>query len=755
MLFHTTDDTVYQIQKSEREQMCRMIGVFNNAESVELVLKGLEVLKAREDAEFWICTDNDDFHSEELQTLRQKVKRGSNNCIACCSCKPVLSSKRPGSRLIADAELYNAEELQAAYRTGGENSAELLLGLMEHLFRGSSPRLNEDNSVLDEIDGAYNFAYWKRGDASSDGLYLARDIIGLRPVWFAHVDGFAFASERRALEAMGYPRAIELDPRIFLNYSIEEDRLRFLKRDFFSSVPELTEAKDELKAKLLALLRASIQRRLPSGETFGVLFSGGLDSTLIAYLCKELDVDFVCYTVAVDEPGMKEAEDLSYATRIAADFGLPLALKKIGVDDVERYLKEVVPQIDDTDGVKISVAVPLYAACEMANEDGIKTVLSGLGTEELFAGYERHKRVKKGDVNKECLAGLLGMHERDLYRDYMVAKAHRISLRVPFLAPDLMEYALRIPARYKLAGYTDKAILREIASDLGLKDVAGRKKRAVQYGANVVKAIEKLAKRNGYRYTRDYLRTFYPSRDIKLGSLFSSGKDSTFALWLMRKAGYPVECLITVKSRNPESYMFHTPAVELVELQAEAIGLPLVLQETAGEKEKELEDLRAALREAKSKYEIEGVITGALWSTYQKERIERIAREENLAVFSPLWHINQETEMRLVVSHFTVILTGISAYGLEKSWLGRRITMEDVDRLVALSKKLSRRGDQLSPRFGGLNIAGEGGEFESLVLDGPLFKKRLVVEESEIVEEDAHTARLVVRAAKLLAKEVW
>jgi len=735
--------------------MCGIIGVFNNAESVELVLKGLEVLKRREDAEFRICTDNGEYYATELQTLKQKVPQESNNCIACCSCKPARSSKSSGCRFVADTELYNTEELQAAYRMGGENSHEVLLGLLEGFVGTHESELKGDYPFLNEIDGAYAGAYWLREATNGGVLYLARDVLGLRPLCFAHADGFAFASEKRALEAMGFSHVIELDPRTLLRYSIEDDRLRFVRRDSFSTVPELTEDKAELKAEVLTLLRASIQRRLPSGEKFGVLFSGGLDSTLIAYLCKELDADFVCYTVAVDEPGMKEAEDLRYATRIAADLGLPLAIKKIGVDEVERYLKAVVPLIDDTDGVKISVAVPLYAACEMANEDGINTVFSGLGTEELFAGYERHKRVKKGDVNKECLAGLLGMHERDLYRDYMVAKAHGISLRAPFLAPNLVEYALRTPAAYKLAGDTDKAILREIARDLGLKDVAGRKKRAVQYGANVVKGIEKLAKRNGYRYTRDYLRMFYPSRDIKLGSLFSSGKDSAFALWLMRKAGYPVECLITVKSQNPESYLFHTPAVELVELQAEAIGLPLVVQETAGEKEKELEDLRAAFREAKSKYGIEGVITGALWSTYQKERIERIAGEENLAVFSPLWHINQETEMRLVVSHFTVILTGISAYGLDRSWLGRRITMDDVDRLVAVDKKLAKRFDQTFIKFEGLNIAGEGGEFESLVLDGPLFKKRLAVEESEIVEEDAHTARLVVRAAKLLAKEVW
>ena len=691
-----------------RIMMCVITGAFNNEKSVELVIKGLEVLKNREYADFFIGTETHNWRSKDLQELKQAVKgKKSKNCIACCSCKTALLRKDLKNMFVADAEIYkyNLKELK------------------------------------ERFDGVYAFAYWVRED-NSDGLHIARDILGSKPVYFAHADGFAFASEKKMLEAMGFSHAVELDPRTLLKYNIKEDRVSFEKRDFFDHEPELKEGEERLKEELLNLLRESISRRIPQDEKFCVLFSGGLDSTLIAYLCKELGADFVCYTVAVEEQGMKEAEDLEYAKRIAADLGLKLKIKRIMVGELERYLKEVVPLIEDTDVVKVGVALPTYAACEAAKEDGFMVVFSGLGAEELFGGYERHKRVKKEDLNAECLAGLLRMHERDLYRDELVAKSQGISLRAPFLAADLVDYALRIPASYKLSDdkTENKVILRQIARDLGLEEVAGRKKRAMQYGSNFLKGIEKLAKKKGYRYKKDYLRTFYPSRNVKLGCLFSSGKDSAYALWLMQKGDYPVECLITLKSQNPESYMFHTPAIELVELQAEAIGMPLVMKETLGEKEKELEDLRAAFGEAKARYEIEGVITGALWSNYQKERIERIAAEENLKVYSPLWHINQETEMRLVITNFEMIFTGISAYGLDKSWLGRRITMEDVDRLAGLDKKI--------------NISGEGGEFESLVLDGPasMFKKKLVIVKSEILEEDENTARLIVKAAKLKDK---
>jgi diphthine-ammonia ligase len=719
--------------------MARILGVFNNERAVELVVTGLSVLQDRDNTHFWLCTEGGAVTARELRELDAKGPVKSTQCIACVSSQPVRPCTTGGNRFVADAELYNVPELKEQYQLEAETSNAVLQELLE--------RAQLHPHV---IDGAYACAFWTREDvADEEALYILRDVLGLRPLCFAHANGgFAFASEKKVLEAMGFPHAFALEPRTRLRYNIKDDRLQFLKQQPFPVAPELKKPEQHLKDDVLCMLRASIARRIPQDEKFGVLFSGGVDSTLLVHLCKEQNADFTCYTAVVDDPAFKAAEDLRYAIRIAADLDVPLRVKKIDLEQLEKYLQKVVPLLDDLDSIKVSVALPLYAACEQAKKDGVTTVLYGLGTEELFAGYERHRRVPPEAVNQECRAGLLLMHERDLYRDDVMANAQGISLRAPFLTPELITYALRIPAAYKLAAGEDKAMLRAIARDLGLAEAANRKKRAMQYGANVMKALAKLAKRAGHRYTRDYLRTFFPARNLRLGALFSSGKDSTFALWLMQKAGYPIECLITIKSQNPDSYMFHTPAVELTDLQAEAMGVPLITQETAGEKEKELEDLRAALRAAKQRYGIEGVVTGALWSTYQKERIERIAGEEQLRVLSPLWQSNQETELRLVIDAFEVIFTAVSAYGLDRSWLGRPIATADIDRLVALNEQLAKYGT----RAAGLNIAGEGGEFESLVLDGPLFNKRLVIKESEIHEEGECTARLVVKKATLQEK---
>lgn len=227
---------------------------------------------------------------------------------------------------------------------------------------------------------------------------------------------------------------------------------------------------------------------------------------------------------------------------------------------------------------------------------------------------------------------------------------------------------------------------------------------------------------------------------LKIAVLLSGGKDSIFAAYKVSKE-HELVCLITIKSENPDSYMFHTPNIDLVELQAEAIGLPLITQTTKGEKEVELKDLKQAIKKAKELYKIEGIVTGALFSNYQKERIENICKELSLKSISPLWHMDQELEMRTIIkNNFKIIFSSIAAYGFNKDWLGKTITDQDIDKLVELNKKYQ------------INIAGEGGEFESLVLDCPLFKKQIEILDSEIIEETDNTAKLTVKEAKLKTK---
>ncbi len=206
---------------------------------------------------------------------------------------------------------------------------------------------------------------------------------------------------------------------------------------------------------------------------------------------------------------------------------------------------------------------------------------------------------------------------------------------------------------------------------------------------------------------------------MKLGVLFSGGKDSCFALMKAREKD-EIACLISLISKNKESYMFHTPNIELVKLQAETISLPIVLKETEGEKEKELEDLKKAIIEAKEKYSIEGIVTGAVESVYQSSRIKKICDELELMCVNPLWKREQETLLReMIKKGMKIIICGVFAEPLDEKWLGRELNEKTIDELVKLREKYK------------ISIVGEGGEIETFVIDAPFFKKRIEIVESE------------------------
>lgn len=201
---------------------------------------------------------------------------------------------------------------------------------------------------------------------------------------------------------------------------------------------------------------------------------------------------------------------------------------------------------------------------------------------------------------------------------------------------------------------------------------------------------------------------------MKLGILFSGGKDSTYAAWLVKKKGHEIGCLITIHSKNQDSFMFHTPAIQLTKRQAELMGIPLLVEVTLGEKEKELEDLERAIEKAKTQYGIEGIVTGALASNYQASRILEICRKLGLECVNPLWHKDQVELLReLVKNNFEIIISAVAAFPLDKKWVGRKIDEKFIHEVAHLQKM-----HQLNP-------AGEGGEFESLVVNCPLFNKKL------------------------------
>lgn len=226
---------------------------------------------------------------------------------------------------------------------------------------------------------------------------------------------------------------------------------------------------------------------------------------------------------------------------------------------------------------------------------------------------------------------------------------------------------------------------------------------------------------------------------MKLGALFSGGKDSTFALY-KAKENNEIVCLISVFSENPESYMFHTPNIHLVKMQAQTLGIPLMLSKTRGIKEDELKDLKKAIEKAKKKYKIEGIVTGAVASNYQRERIQKICDDFGLKCVNPLWMQNQvELLNEIIDSGFKVIISGVFAYPLDEKWLGRQLDKTIVEQLSELQKKYQ------------INPSGEGGEIETTVLDCPLFKKKIRILSSE-KKFDKNSGVFLIKKAELADK---
>lgn len=200
---------------------------------------------------------------------------------------------------------------------------------------------------------------------------------------------------------------------------------------------------------------------------------------------------------------------------------------------------------------------------------------------------------------------------------------------------------------------------------------------------------------------------------MRVAVLASGGKDSTYASWWAQMQGWSLEALITVKIEGDDSMMFQLQNTEVTEYQAESIGTKWIQVISSGVENDEIVELENAIRNSIGN-EIDALVVGALRSDYQKTRIERMCEKLGIISFCPMWHHDPELHMNSLVNHgFDVRIISVSSEGLDENWLGKKITRESLDELIQLSRKY---------RF---NLDGEGGEFETITLNAPHFKKSI------------------------------
>lgn len=203
---------------------------------------------------------------------------------------------------------------------------------------------------------------------------------------------------------------------------------------------------------------------------------------------------------------------------------------------------------------------------------------------------------------------------------------------------------------------------------------------------------------------------------MRLAALFSGGKDSTFAIYKAKMAGHEIACLITMHSAGDDSALFHYPNSRMTRHLAEAMKIPVLDFVSGIGRHVESEALVQAVAKAKSIYNIEGVLSGGIASVFQKNAFEQACRQHGVEPLAPLWGVEPEKYMgELLDNGFAIMIVGVSAMGLEKEWLGRMLDREALAQLAKLSMKY------------GFNLTFEGGEAETLVLDCPLYARKLKI----------------------------
>lgn len=329
-------------------------------------------------------------------------------------------------------------------------------------------------------------------------LYAFRDLNGMKPLYFARKQQFvALASERKALWRIGFKEV----NRILPGYAYSVGPAQFKRTQIlqFKHPSEKLMTIQQASSQLNHLLRRSIQRIVRGVSKVGVAFSGGLDSAVTAALAKDQT------QVELVSVGLEGSSELSTSERYARELGLPVTVETYDPDSLEAYVRRIVWLIEEPNLMKVSIAVPLHWASMVAARRGLKVMLCGQGSDELYGGYYKYARTldSKGRraLEAELFRSVVEASQVNYERDEQATAPSGVELRTPFADRKVIAFSLTVPSDYKVKAGNDvtrKWVLRSVAKDLGLpEEMVWRRKKAIQHGTGVENAIRKLAKRKG------------------------------------------------------------------------------------------------------------------------------------------------------------------------------------------------------------------------------------------------------------------
>lgn len=348
-------------------------------------------------------------------------------------------------------------------------------------------------------------------------LYAFRDVNGLRPLYYARSRRMtAFASERKALWRVGlkHPQAVPPGSAVSSSrYGVAESVMVQFRRPRERKVTF-----KQASATLRRLLSTSIRRITGQAGKVCVAFSGGLDSAVTAAMAKKAGVDVQAVSV-----GLVGSSEISTVEKFANELGLGITLETFDSGSIEEYVRRVLWLIEEPNMMKLSVAIPLHWAAKVAARCGCKVMLCGQGSDELYGGYSKYASILRRRGRRGLIAQLyrsvIESSQVNYERDDQATSPFPVELRTPFADPDLIRFSLTIPSEFKVKDGDDvtrKWVLRDVARRVGVpEDIVWRRKKAIQHGTGVAKAIIKLAKSRGLRPDEYLSKTFEEVRRME------------------------------------------------------------------------------------------------------------------------------------------------------------------------------------------------------------------------------------------------
>jgi asparagine synthase (glutamine-hydrolysing) len=414
-----------------------------------------------------------------------------------CSCDDRILLEHNG-------EIYNYKKIRKRlvkrHKFTTMTDSEVIVHLIEDHLRKNS-LLGAIKKTVAELDGVYALAIQ---DKKTGETVLVRDRIGVRQLYYADTSNFvAFASERKALWKIGIK---EPTRRIMPGSAIiisQDGRLQSFQ--VADPIPQKVRIIHRTMASAVEAYRKALvdamEKRVQDFQRIGIIFSGGIDSVLIAYLAAKMVPEVICYT-----GGVTGSSDIIYARQIADRLGLNLKVCELSQEGMERLIPEVMNVIEDSNAGQVEVALPVYCAVKLAHEDGIKVMLTGQGADELFGGYSWYAKVVEKEgykmLRRRMIEDLLLLYKETLEREDKITMAHSIELREPFLDPEVIKVALATSLRLNVRGGDDsfgKHVHRKLAETLGIpRDIAYRIKEAAQHGSGMHGMLDAIARKHGF-----------------------------------------------------------------------------------------------------------------------------------------------------------------------------------------------------------------------------------------------------------------